>query len=297
MKILRPTAFQDSMLISSNAIEAYAAWSAGTTYAAAARVDYGSSYYQSIAGGNIGNQPDVSPTFWTRLGSDNKHAMFDEQVNTQTVQASPLTVVLATGVIDSIFFAGLEAVSIQVVVRDGLAGPIVYDQTQYLDGSIIFDWYQYFFFDPTFLRRQALFIGIPPFASSHVTVTVLNGSGDSKVGVMVFGATAQLGTTEFGASSGIIDYSVKETDDFGNTTFLRRPFSKRMTARVWVDNANLNRTQRILYDVRSTPSVWIGTDDPIAEEALVMYGFYKDFSTDVAYAPTSFCSLEIEGLI
>lgn len=297
MKLLRPTTFAPAMLISSNAVESAAAWSSGTTYAQLAIVDYGTSYYQSLQNSNTNHLPDeAGSTWWVRIGPDNKHAMFDGQGSTQTVRNASLTVNVATGVIDSVYFGNVNAGSIHVTVRDGLGGTIVYEDTQYLDGSVITDWYEYFFFDPTFLRNQALFTGIPPFASSHVEAVIDHGSSDAKVGVMTFGTIFQLGLSEFGATSGIIDYSVKETDSFGNTTFLQRAFSKRMNVRVWVDNTQLNRTQRALYDIRATPSVWIATDDPIAEEALVIYGFYKDFSTEISYATVSYCSLEIEGL-
>jgi len=297
MKVLRPTVFSPSMLISTNAVESAPAWSVDTSYAKDFVVDYGTNYYISLVNSNLGNQPDTSPSSWLLTGPDNIHAMFDNQGSTQTIRPSSLNVTVATGVIDSIYFGNLAAGRVDVTVRDGLAGPIVYEDTQYLDGSVLTDWYEYFFFDPTFLRTQALFTGIPPFASSHVSVVVDHGSSDAKVGIMSFGSIFILGTSEFGASSGIIDYSIKETDDFGNTTFLQRAFSKRMNVRVWVDNAQLNRTQRALYDLRATPAVWIGTEDPIGEEALVMFGFYKDFSTDIAYATVSYCSLEIEGLI
>lgn len=297
MKVLRPTPFQSSMLISSNAVETYAAWLVGTTYAKYARVDRGTFYYESLDNANTGNDPLTSPTWWILVGPDNTHAMFDEQSSTQTVTTTPLEVVVATGVIDSIFFGNISAVSVNVIVRDGLAGPSVYEQTQFLNSAELFDWYQYFFYDPLIMRRQALFTGIPPFASSHVEVTIENGSADVSLGVMTFGTIYTLGTTEYGANSGIIDYSVKETDEFGNTLFVRRAFSKRLSARVWVDNYNMNRVQRALYDLRAAPAVWIGSDDPTVEEALVVYGFYRDFSMDITYATVSYCSLEIEGLI
>jgi hypothetical protein len=65
-----------------------------------------------------------------------------------------------------------------------------------------------------------------------------------------------------------------------------------------VHNSQLNRVQRLLYDLRAVPVVWLGNNDaPEFEEPMVVFGFYRDFSTDVAYPTVSFCSLEIEGLI
>jgi len=60
-------------------------------------------------------------------------------------------------------------------------------------------------------------------------------------------------------------------------------------------NTKLNKVQRVLADLRATPCAWIGTD-VAGYEPLTLYGFYRDFSIDVAYPTTSYCSLEIEGL-
>ena len=46
-----------------------AEWAVGTTYGAAAKVTGSDgTIYSSIAGGNIGNDPVISPTFWTNTG-------------------------------------------------------------------------------------------------------------------------------------------------------------------------------------------------------------------------------------
>lgn len=41
------------------------AWSSLTTYAAGHVIKYNLSYYVSLVGGNLNNQPDISPAFWT----------------------------------------------------------------------------------------------------------------------------------------------------------------------------------------------------------------------------------------
>jgi hypothetical protein len=52
-----------------------------------------------------------------------------------------------------------------------------------------------------------------------------------------------------------------------------------------------------MYSLRAKPCVWIAADDPLLQEPLIVYGFYKDFSTDIAYPSYSMCSISIEGLI
>jgi hypothetical protein len=125
-----------------------------------------------------------------------------------------------------------------------------------------------------------------------VTVT---SSTTAKCGTLIAGGVYVLGDTLPGPTAGIVDYSRKDTDAFGVTTFTRRAYSKRMTARLMLARAQLNKVQRVLADLRATPCAWLATETA-GFEPLTMFGYYRDFSIDVAYPDTSFCSLEIEGL-
>ena len=296
MKVLIPKAFNTSMLISSNAVEAYSAYAAGTTYAKDARVDYGIHIYQSLVNSNIGNQPDISPLHWVRIGPDNKHAMFDTQVSTQTTSSSPLTVVVATGGINSLYLGNLQGALVTLTVRNGLAGAIVYQQTQSLSSSTVADWYQYFFSDTLVNRTSALFVGIPTLTAAHATIE-LSGTGTVAIGQVAFGRTQGLGLVRLGAQSGIRDYSRKETDEFGTTTFVVRGYSKWLSVQLFVERARFNVVQRNLYALSSQPCVWIGADDcPEYDEALTVFGYFKDFVHSIEYYSHSLCDLEIEGL-
>jgi hypothetical protein len=70
-----------------------------------------------------------------------------------------------------------------------------------------------------------------------------------------------------------------------------------MPADLYVSNYDLNKVQRFLYNIRATPVLWMASDDPNLAEVSYVYGFYKDFSTTIAYPDVSMCNLEIEGLI
>lgn len=297
MKVIKPKAFDIADLVSSTAVETYAAWSAGTTYAKDDYADYENHIYQSLVNSNTGNQPDISPTQWVLIGPDNTHAMFDEQVSTQTVSTTPLEVVVDIGYCNSAAFLNLVGDTLEVEITDGASGPTVYTQTIDLESTIIYDWYMYFFEPFTYLD-QVILTDLPPYNNGRLTMTLSGPSGsDVKIGELIYGTYYILGSTEHGATAGIIDYSRKETDEFGNTTFVRRAFSKRMTARFMMDNYALTKAQKILSDIRATPAIFIAAEDEVTYAPLTVYGFYRDFSIDVAYPTKSYCSIEIEGLI
>jgi hypothetical protein len=294
MKVIDPVIFAVAQLVSSTAVETAAAWASGTTYAKDAVVDYGTYYWISLVNNNTGNQPDTSPTFWSRVGPDNTHSMFDDQVSTATTSTSPLTVVIDTGSCNSLAVLGLVGAQLQVTITDGPTGPTIYSRTINLDGTFIWDWYQYFF-EPNVQIGEVVLTDLPPYPNARMTVS-LTGTGTIEIGQLSWGTQYDLGDAEYGASLGIIDYSRKETDEFGVTTFVRRDFSKRLSARVLLQNTQINRVQRVLAGLRARPAVWITAPDVADLAPLTVYGFFRDFSIEVPYPRESLCSLEIEGL-
>ena len=294
MKVIKPVIFNAAThLVSSTAVETYPTWAVGTTYAKDAFVDYGTHIYQSLVNSNTGNQPDTSPAQWVLIGPDNTHAMFDDQTSTATTSTSPLTVVLDTGLCNSLGLLGLIGSQVVVTVKDDTGGNVVYSRTISLDGTFIFDWYQYFF-EPYVQIGEVVLTDLPVYLTAELTVA-LTGTGTIQIGTLTWGTQYELGDAEYGAGLGIIDYSKKETDEFGVTTFVRRDFSKRLTARLVLPNTQINRVQRVLAELRAQPAIWQTSDVPDLAP-LTVYGFFRDFNIEVAYPTESFCSLEIEGL-
>ncbi len=294
MKVVKPTPITSANLVTSTATEAYAEWSSVTAYVLNDRVILAASgrIYECVQA-STNNAPASSPLYWVDAGPTNKWAMFDDKISTQSAQATALTVVIKPGYVNSLAVFGLEGATLAVTVRDGLSGPVVYTYTKDLDGTIIADWYQYYF-EPSVQLADVVLTDLPPYGDAHITVAVGSG-GTAKCGILIAGTVYVLGETEFGATASIMDYSRKDTDAQGVTTFVKRAYSKRMSARSMLPNGQLNKVQRVLADLRATPCAWIGTDSA-GFEPLTLFGFYRDFSIDVAYPAQSYCSLEVEGL-
>lgn len=298
MKLTVPTTFTTGMLISENVAEIHLTWSSSTTYAVDAYVVYGDSTYVSILGSNLNHQPDISPTYWVKYGPSNLMAMFDTEINTTTKNANNITVTIKTGFIDT--FALLNIVRgsyLKVTVRDSLGGNIVHEKEFGLDSFTVLDWFSYFFTGFDYTRATVVLTDIPPlYGDAHVTFE-LDGASDLELGQVVFGQTKSLGVTEYGASAGIADYSKVDVDEFGQRVFIKRNFAKKLSSRMFIHNSELNRIHRILSGLRATPVLWIATDDILYEEPLILFGFYRDFSIEISYPDSSYCSLELEGLI
>jgi hypothetical protein len=296
MKVIKPNPVTVASIVSSNLQETEPAWVSTTNYSIGAVVYDGfDGIYQAITA-NLNKQPSLNPLDWAYLRASNRWALFDSEINTASTRQNLIDFRLATGNQQGFALLNMTGASVEITVTDGLNGPVVYTNKQSLVGQV-FDWFQYFFFDIETQRNQAVFVDLPLNYINTYTRVVVEGTGTVSIGGCTFGRLLTIGSSEYGFTSGITDYSVKQTDEFGTSTFVRRGFSKRMTGRVLVPNNELNRVQRTLYELRAIPALWFASQNPNLEEALVVFGYYKDFSTDISYPNYSYCSLDIEGLI
>ena len=298
MRVIKPVPYVPAThLVSTTATESVAEYDPLINYTIGQKAKAGNYIYTAIAHPNTGNPPDaINSAYWVRTSPSNAFAMFDDQVSTATTATTSLTVVLTPGLINSIGLFGLVGTTLDITITDGPSGPVVYNKTITLDVTVMSDWYGYFF-EPSVQLGEVVATDIPPYSNARMTITISAGAGSMvQIGSLAFGSQYTIGGTEYGANVGIIDFSRKDTDDFGTTTFVRRAFSKRISANVFLPNSQLNSVQRILSDLRATPCVWIGSDDPTFAPLLV-YGFFREFSIDIAYPAHSYCSLEIEGLV
>lgn len=296
MKVIGPVDITSSMLISSTAPETdLPAWSAGTTYALHDLVVGPSTprIYESLSNGNLNNTPETSPTWWADVGATNRWAMFDSQVSSATELTSPLTVEVAPGYVNALALIGLVGNQVDVTVTDGAGGPTVYSNSIVLDGAIIGDWYAYVF-EPQNQLTQVVLTDLPPYSAARLTVSITGGATVA-CAVMSVGTVYEIGDTQQGVKLGIIDYSRKDTDAYGTTTFVRRKFSRQMSAQLYLSTSQINAVMARLSALRAVPCVWIGSTDT-RYAPMVIFGFYRDFSVTVAYASLNLCNLEIEGL-
>lgn len=304
LSVLVPLTIDDTILVSSTVPENdYPAWSAGATYAADSFCISTVTHrvYQSMIDGNIGKDPtDIANqagtvVYWLDYGPTNRMAMFDGEVNTQTVAPSPLTVVLRPGSFTDIYWAGLDSDALSVTVKDAPGGSVIYSYSGQLEGSQPADYDEYFFdrFKP---MTDFLAGGIDQYNDSELTITLSSGGGGLvKCGVMAVGDLRTLGRTQRGAKAKPKTYAYIKTDDFGKTTIKRRKKAKDMTATAILDLSEANTVTELIQDLLDVPAVWIGSGLP-------EYGFLRCFglgSGEISadYEGNCQLSLSVQGLI
>lgn len=297
MKLLRPITMTDGMLVSSTVAEDdYAAWSDATTYAVGDRCIVGHKVWESLQAGNLNHDPttDASdPPYWLEVSSTNRWRMFDQTVNSATTAADSIVVELQPGAINAVGLIELLGSTVTVELLDG--STVVYSETKDIDQTPVADWYAYFF-EPYQWATAVLFEDVPSYLTGTVRITI-SGTGTVECGGVVVGQIYSVGDTLVGVTAGIVDYSRKSTNDFGVTSIVQRAYAKRASAKLILSNTDLARVHALLASVRATPCLWVGDDDTQTYAPLVIFGWYRDFQIDIAYRTTSYCNLEIEGMI
>lgn len=252
-----------------------------------------SGVHTATASINYAQQPDISPSVWLDIGPTNRWKMFDNTTTSQTSNADVLLVsTIAQGRNDSVALLGCSATSATVTMTDATDG-VVYTATQsFISDNGIQDWFAYFF-EPIERKTDMAFTDLPPYANATIGVTLVDTGKTVLCGSCVIGQKKDVGDTEVGVKTGIQDYSVKSQDAFGNYTITQRAFRKTLNFTIWMDPAEVDPLQRLLQQYRATPTVYIASDD---YESTLVYGFYKDFSIDIAYPNKSVCTLQLEGI-
>lgn len=278
----------------------YGAYSAGSTYAVGDIVadPTGHRLYESLQASNTGNALS-NPLFWLDVGPTNRWAMFDQITGTRTIGSGSIVTELTIPTrVDSLALLDVEGATVDVVAETA-TGTEVYNETYSLsDNEAVADWYDYFFVEIT-KRTELIVTDLPRYAGMTVRVTI-NAVGSVALSSLVIGSARDLGVTLYGARVGIIDYSRKEADDFGNYALVERAFSKRGNFTVMVEGVDMesvankvDAVHKLLASYRASPLVWVGSQ---SYGATAIFGFYRAFEVDIAYPTHSMLSLEIEGL-
>jgi len=276
--------------------DASAAWVSGTTYAVDAlvhRVETHRVYKRLVAGAGT-TEPESDPTNWRDLRVTTRWAPLVMTEDTELLVIGNLHLSLPAGSSPGLYFGGIKASSIRTVVVKPDAS-LRSDRTHALPPA-----YAGWLSD----GKASLYVDMSGeiYEGDRIDITLMQASvSGSALGVaglsyLISGIDYYLGETLQGARLGITDFSRRETDEFGTTTFVRRKFAKRLNVDVMLPTADLQRVFDLLTEMRGNVVLWVpGTSSELAP--LSFFGWCKDFGLTVAYTRHATCALEIEGVV
>lgn len=194
--------------------------------------------------------------------------------------------------VNSLALLQLIANSVQIVVTSVIGGGEVYNETFDLSSSEgIGNSYYNWFFNELEKRGSLVVFDIPNYLDNIITVTIVDGT---ECGIFVVGTQKEIGESQWGLNSNLRDFSVKETDQFGNVDIVPRGFADIIEATVAMPTNRYDPVKRLLTDVRSTLVVWAASPD---FDATLTYGFYNNFDLILAGPTLCTCALDIEGIV
>lgn len=293
MLLIRPTKITPTMVTASNAGAADPEYSATVSYTLGMRVFLTSTgkTYECVQEPALDKSPASEPLYWMLAAPSNRWSMFDNEISTGTTTAGDLTAtVTVPGRVNAVALFGLVGSKVTVVQRS--ATNVVLAQFSKTLRTQPSDWYEYFFVEPEQIA-EAIFTGLVPSSGSRLEITI---TGPARCAAVVVGNTFDLGDAQWGATTSIIDYSRKTTTAEGVQSFEAGRFSRRMSVRLEQPRERYPAVQRVLEAVRAMPCVWLGVPGRETYSPMTIYGYYKDFSLEVAYPTKHLCSLEIESL-
>lgn len=296
MRIVAPVSITTGVLTDSNipSNDDAAAYNPVTAYGIGDTATYNRKVYESLEAANTGNQPDENPTKWLDTGYENRWRMFDNTISSQSVRNGQIIVELTPGqLVTSVSLFNVSAESVNVRMVDPNAHE-VYNQTMVLlDNSEVVDWWTYWF-SPIVRRTDVVFQGLPAYTQAKIIITIEAGAADAKVGETVIGVEKVIGKTLWGVGLGIVDFSVKNTDSFGNITVVRRRNSDVVEFPVVVDTDNIYQIRKLLKSILGVPTVFIGSLD---RPETYVFGYYQDSRVVMEGPDKSALSLDVQSLV
>jgi len=253
--------------------------------------------YESI-GTNTDKFPPDHPEEWIDQGVTNRWRMFDMSVGSekQTVSTdsnNTVNVLLDVDqVVTSVTLLNMEANNVRVIMRDEL-GEVVYDHYEdLLQETPSSDWWSFFFATRSNIKTLVL-TDLPSIRPSTIEMFLDGGAFPAKIGKMIVGEGIEIGCSRYGTSVGIVDFSRKERDAFGNNFILERRYIDRADFDVQIPTSSIDSVKALLAAARATPTLYIGDEN---YASTVIYGFYRDFSIIIAGPKRSDLTIQVESI-
>lgn len=252
--------------------------------------------YKSLQDSNTNHYPPDYPDWWQDLGATNKWKMFDEYSITQTENTNNIIVSFHVDFIFHLLLFNIEASSVTIKYYDPNTSDLIKQVTfSNLHSYVYAEWAninEYYYTQNLLITPQVYY--------RHVDceLTIEHNGSTAKCGLMIVGYGYKLGELKTSPRIEFMDYSRKETDDYGRVYLQQGNYTYNADIDLLCTTYQLDRTIRILSENRAKACAWILADDiTSSQEVLLLYGFYKDFNFTIDTTKTATGSIMIEGLV
>jgi hypothetical protein len=231
----------------------------------------------------------ISPKTNTLVSSnvpagDNQGYMFDSYLNTQTEYADLIEVEIEFNNSDRVALFNIDAYSVDLELTDDDTSTVV--QTKTVDLEMSDGEYQQWIVEPLYI-----------FANATLKISINKSGGTAKCGKCAYGLSKYVGATQYGVQSGFIDYSKKDTNEFGNTYLNVGSWAKKPEITTHIPLNAVDAVAEDLTDVRGTLVIFEGNVDDTDYETLRIMGFLNDWNIRIDNPTIAWVDFNIQGVI
>ena len=311
--ILRP----HTELVSTNAVDTTAEFVAGTLYdlGAEVKVSAENNLYKCLTKDTTeiptGNKTTEN---WLFLGKTNPYKMFDEKYKSRTIKESGnlvVTIKMKEGggvskASDGIALLNISAAKIRIVgVREG---ETIYDEE--------FDMGVLDLFSPCMILncnfgqivykknliltplkdKDGLIVYGCRITEYTITFVPIDDETPAACGVCILGKMQYFGKTLMNPKKSLVNYDVKDTNEYGDTAVVERGFSNNYNFSFVGKNDIMQVADETLTELRSTPLIYVVTDEQILASVFSGYGMISTLDITQQGACDMLMTLEVGSL-
>ena len=309
MNIIIPTPITAAMIGAGTTIAepstSETAWASGVAYAVGdvrIRATTHRKYKCAVAHTSAATPlPEDDPTRWLDIGPTDLWAPFDRYTNTRASTVTSMTYVLNPGYVNALALYGLIGAQYSVTIKDAPGGATIYSRTGYLTQEPQ-GWYEYLFVAQPAIDKLVL-QNLPIRPAAEITIAVTAATGQPVgVGMIVagdfvplVGDTADFGGVQYGASAEPVTYSYINTDEYGNTTIVRRHAATNMRCTVMLPRMFADAALQRLQSVLDQPVACIATTSK-GYDGLNVFGLISTSPVSYDSFNTASIDINVKGL-
>lgn len=229
---------------------------------------------------------------WFEIGATNAYKAIDGIINTRTVATNTdLVLTFEWTKSNLLYLENISATSVKIEVLNQ-SSTVLWEQEILLQTRQTTGWYTFYF---QYFQSLSTAFAEPLFGVGYtLRITLLSGGADTSIGSVIFGQLQSLGSTKYGSSFSIIDYSQKQENQFGDISLVQGNFRKRADFNVYIERSRLDNALELLNSRRSLPTLYIGDR---SVRSSVVYGFYRDYNSLDPNPRKSDISIQVESLL
>lgn len=300
MRIIRPHEITPAGFVSNVPENDAPAYDPSTSYLLGDTCIVNHRIYEALKSTQGENPPD-SPESWVDAGATNRWRMLDGKVGTHTESDAPFIHGVGTGiqigiapgrVTNGLQLYGIFADSLVIEMIDPVDGVVYQRSVDLVDNSGVVDYYTYCFL-PIERKVAHALLDLPMYGTATIRISLHRAGSPARCGLAIVGLQHKLGDLRYSPALGIMDFSDRKRDEFGNLEFIERDWSRNGSFDVAMTPAQEDYNLRLLAQLRGKPLVWIGA---LSRPSTHIFGIFVDFTIVLPGPKTTDLSIEIEGL-